>query len=434
MADRPRDTAGMSTAGRRLRHVAGQVWYGVHRAVRGDLDVLDQYFAFVLPAVFAAFYVFDKGPHRNLFYVFALLPMVLYLRWPVLRTVARTWIWRLGVGLCLLWGVSVAWSATSTLESGFDAIRTAGALAVFLTAAVMLAIRGRFPEARTTHAIVLTAAICAVATFVLVAIPGSGYSAAGRLEGFGWADHAGNGADIYGFAAVVAMVLAVETRSHRWAIVAWMAFALCVTYVLLAESRAPALGLLMAAGVLAAGKSPRLAVGLLGVAAVAGAGVYAAGLVDFADWIARGPTYRLELWADAIRQIPEHPILGAGGADTGVFNADGLAFNSPHNGLVGVFYYVGIAGGGIFVALCGYVLWHAWCHSINGGSALALVCLAFGLTVVLFHTKTVIVMLNRDWLIFWLPVVFVSIIQARSWAHRRKSVLAPYVDEPDRRS
>ncbi len=404
-----------------LRARAWQVRDAIRRAVHGDLEVLDRYFAVVLPVVFAAFYVLDKGPHRNLFYLFALLPMLLYLRRRVLVAVAGAWTWRLGMALCVLWAVSVAWSATLTLESAFDAIRTAGALALFLTACTMLAVRDRFPEVRITYAVVFTAAICAVVTFVLVAVPGAGYSAAGRLEGLGWADHAGNGADIYGFAAVVAMVLAIETRSRLTASAAWGAFAVCVVYLLLAESRAPALGLLVAAVALGATKSLRIVIGLLGVAAIASAAVQIGGLVDFADWIARGPANRLELWADAIRRIPDHLILGAGGADTRGFVGDGKTLNSPHNGFIGIFYYVGFVGGGLFVGLCTYVAWQAARDATRGGSGLALAILTFGLTVVLFHTKTVVVMLNRDWLIFWLPVIIVSAISARQWALPEKA-------------
>jgi hypothetical protein len=421
MADRSRPAADVSSSAGALRdHVVGAC-DASRRALRGDLGVLDRYFAVVLPAVFAAFYVFDKGPHRNLFYLFALLPMLLYVRRGVLAAVAQTWTWRLGVALCGLWIVSLAWSATMTLESAFDAVREAGALALFLTACTMIALRERLPVARITWAVVLTAGVCALVTFALAVLPGSGYSAAGRLTGFGWADHAGNGADIYGFAAVVAMVLAVEAGSWRCAVAVWPALAACVVYVLLTESRAPALGLVMAACVFGAVKSPRVAVGILGTAALAGAGVYAAGLVDFADWVARGAAYRLDIWADALQRIVDHPGLGAGGADTGVFHAAGKSFNSPHNGLIGMFYYVGFLGGGIFVALSAYALWHAARHALKGGSGLALAVLVFGLTVLLFHTKTVIVMLNRDWLIYWLPVLIVTAAQARATVGARKT-------------
>ena len=390
---------------RRAQTSLDRAKHNVAAVLSGDLDRLDRYMAFILPLVFASFFVLPKTPQRTLIYLTCLLPMVLYVRPAVFRAVRREPVWWLTTGLCALWLASVAWSANLTHESVFDTVRVGLAVALFVHASIWLALQGKLPHRRILTAILATAAIFGTLTILLALLPGWEMSQDGRLVGFGWAGHAGIGGDIYAFAGLIALAGLTETRDRRRAGLLTAVLVMCAFYTVLSESRGAVLAFASAAFVCTVLARPRHVLTLAGVLALAGLGAQASGLVDLGTWIARGASHRIDIWLDALAKVAANPVLGLGAADVTPIDAGAVSFNSAHNIFVAMAMDLGALGLALFTALSALAVWRAWTIFRAGRGALLLTLLAFAYGVMLLHTQTVLLMPAREWLIFWLPLL-----------------------------
>ena len=369
---------------------------------RPDRQRLDRYVALAITVVFASLYVLGKEG-RILFYFICLLPMVLYLRPAVIREVSGNWYWRLSIALCALWLVSIAWSGDSaTWESVYDAGRIGIQLAVFTTAAIAVAVRGHLQERRLLDCIAMAAGITGAVVLALAWHPMM-YWEGTRLSGFGWAIHPGIGGDIYAFAGLVALVRVMDDSDRRRRILAAAVVAVCFTFVVLSESRGSVLALL--GGLMALGlvRKPWMILGVLGATAGVAVLASALGAIDFGQWIARGPTHRVDIWQQTLARILAHPLLGAGAAAP----LEVASHNSAHNIFLSVQYNMGVPGSLLFLALTLLAFGHGWTLA-RRGQPLYFTLLAFGYAVMLTHTQTVFIELSREWLIFWLPIVLLS--------------------------
>lgn len=385
----------------------GRAKNSIVAVLRGDLGRLDRYFVFLLPLVFASFFLLSKTPQRTLIYLTCLLPMLLYLRPTVFRVVRREPVWWLATGLCALWIVSVAWSGEITTESVFDTVRIGLAVALFVHGGIWLALQRKLPQQRILNALLLTAAAMGTLTVTLALVPGTETASGRRLTGFGWAGHSGIGGDIYAFVGLIALVALTEARGNepRRIVPLALLFGLCAFYAVLTESRGAVLALVAGALVCVALSRPKHVLTVIAAVGVAGIAAYAGGFVDFASWIDRGSSRRIGIWIDSLAKFAENPILGLGAADVTLLEVGSATFNSTHNIFIAMMVDLGALGLAVFLALTALAVWRAWLVFRAGRGALLLTLLAFSYTVMMLHTQTVLLMPAREWLIFWLPLL-----------------------------
>lgn len=366
-----------------------------------DWSRLDRYIALATTVVFASFYVLGKDG-RLLFYLICLIPMLVYLRPSVIREVSANWYWRLAVGLCGLWLVSIAWSDEVTWETIYDTVRVAVVVAIFLTGGIVVACRGRINPDRLLDTIAFTAGVTGLVVLLLAWHPMM-YWDSSRLTGFGWAAHPGIAGDIYAFAGLIALVRFVENEQRRRRYVAAAVAVTAVIFLFLTESRGSVLAFVIGGLILMVFWKPRNVLGALAIFAIVAALASATGAIDFGQWIERGPTNRFDIWRETLDLILAHPLLGAGAA-TPLHVA---GHNSAHNIFLSIQYNLGIPGSVLFLALSLLAITHAWRLACRG-QVLYLVLLVFAFAVMMTHTQSVIINLSREWLIFWLPIMLLS--------------------------
>lgn len=366
-----------------------------------DREKVDKYIAYSLVALFFAYFILQKSPHRIFFYFVCLPAMIFYLRPSVFAELAKSWCWRLSMFLCLVWMVSTAWSQGVTAESVYDGIRIALLLGVFLTASMSVARRGRLPEQTLWLGLVAVAGATAVIVLALSPLPAFSYG--GRLIGFGWASHSGIGGDLYAFAALVAIVLAAETKARMQTAVLLLAAGICCVYVVMTESRGSVLAFIVAVVAFGAVRRPGYAATLLLFTTAGAALLQLVGIIDLANWVARGNADRFAIWGDALSAILAHPFVGVGSAH--VVNV--AEHNSVHNVFIAMQYYLGLLGSVPFLALCLLIFIRSW-RLARGGEPLYFVLLVFAFVTMSVHTQSIVINLSREWVIFWLLVILVD--------------------------
>jgi O-antigen ligase len=134
----------------------------------------------------------------------------------------------------------------------------------------------------------------------------------------------------------------------------------------------------------------------------------------FEDLYARGDTYRLTIWREALAMLKDHMVIGYGiSTEPGfAFSADGKGYKSTHNVLVGHLYFGGIVGFGIFATLACNAVFQTVAaflknRRVEGHDGIlaryTFLGVAFCIIISLFNFSHYLVGLHIQWLVFWLP-------------------------------
>jgi hypothetical protein len=357
-----------------------------------------------LAVSFASYFVVSTSVTRWLFYLTVLPVMGYLLRVHGLRQVSRSLTWQLGVGLCLVSVLSLTWS-TSDLEGYFDGFREALILALFLTGGTVAASMQKLDERWIVGSILAAAGLTGAIVLALSGQPWM-YNHGDRILGFGWAAKNVNIlASIYGIAAVAALAVTLRTRSQAVRAAAIVVGIICISCVVLAESRSAMLGLLAAAAAFAVGRNWRVTIaaffGFSGVLLI----LVAFGSTSVDDLIARGSSYRLETWFKTSVKALEAPIFGVGAATNYTIEmSNGVVINKAHNLFLGTGYQLGVVGLAVLIGLTTRVLWSAL-RLAFAGRAEYLAALVFGYAILCLNAHTIVDQPQRSWLVLWLPIL-----------------------------
>lgn len=226
-----------------------------------------------------------------------------------------------------------------------------------------------------------------------------------RLEGLGQLSHPILGAYVIGLAAV--WLLHWLPRG-RWMQVAWvLSIGLLGLFVVLSQSRGAALALLLTVVAMPAWCRDRR------TTVIAAGAVLAALAVFFAMeslMLARGVSYRPQIFMAAVQMISERPWTGLGlGGDYKVF-ADSLYFDHAHNLFSHVAIELGLPGLLLWCGLWFGVLWQAWKarDTLYGKGIIGM--WVFSFLAMQFDAASLTGTPRAEWFISWLPIALASVL------------------------
>lgn len=121
--------------------------------------------------------------------------------------------------------------------------------------------------------------------------------------------------------------------------------------------------------------------------------------------IQRGASFRPEIWADALRQIGEHPWLGHGyDHPMRIALSNGMLLADPHNIELGVLFAGGIIGLLLWLAIYALAFAFAWKNRQSPAVLLASTWLMFGLASGLTEGNAFLPRPKEHWFLIWIPL------------------------------
>lgn len=126
---------------------------------------------------------------------------------------------------------------------------------------------------------------------------------------------------------------------------------------------------------------------------------------DYGRVLSRGDSYRFAIWQLTVDMIKENPLFGAGmGSYYEVEVSGGAKYTGAHNVVLGTLYHLGAVGLALFLL----VLWRIAEYAVSAVREAAdyfpIAILVFGVVAGAFDLHTVFLNLNREWLIWLLPI------------------------------
>ncbi|NWA42836.1 O-antigen ligase family protein [Pseudomonas reactans] len=226
-----------------------------------------------------------------------------------------------------------------------------------------------------------------------------------RLAGLGQLSHPILGAYVIGVAAV--WMLHWLPRG-RWMQVAWaVAIGLLGLFVVLSQSRGAAVALLLSVVAMPLWCRDRRTVVTAAGAIVAAVAVF---IAMESLMLARGVSYRPQIFMEALRMIAERPWTGLGlGGDYKVFT-EGQYFDHSHNLFTHVTIELGLPGLLLWCAVWFGVLWQAWkARGTDLGKGI-LGIWVFSFLAMQFDAASLTGTPRAEWFITWLPIALASVL------------------------
>ncbi|GAA0585703.1 O-antigen ligase family protein [Caenispirillum bisanense] len=378
-------------------------------------------FAALFTVFVAAGYLVRPNPTWAFPFYALILPLTLWLVWRerhgagwlrdpalLLALAAAGW-----YALSILWSVDPLPGAARKSASGW-----------FTTSVFLLAGTAFFATApavwlrRLMLAVPAAAVVNAVLSLTLFALDDGGQT---RLHGWAETRHPILGANVMIFAGVLALPLLARDEPARVRLLAAAALVAVTVFVLATGSRGPTLAwgaVLTVYAVLAGSRALIAAVVAAGGLAAAVGLVVASGIAPDSlplPEVLRGllaaaqdnlnrPSYRMEIWSAAIGHGLERPLIGRGIAENGLFKQ---AYNFPHSLYVSAFYYTGVVGLALVLALLATLARRALRRAEGRLRALLAATLTLPAVAGLTDLGSIIRSPEENWYILWLPVVLV---------------------------
>jgi O-antigen ligase len=362
--------------------------------------------------VLASFFLSPSGKITNNLFYLALLGFLLSAALPMLAVLVRLTLGRVLLGYLAYQWLTVIWSVGATATLGWQQ----GLRSLYVLGFVLLGLwvmRTDQDERRLFQ--LLTGAALLGAGLALASAAESGLFQ-GRLAGIGLLNHPGLAATLYGSLWLWWLAQPPAARDWTRTGVLW----LLGGCIILTQSRGVLLALLVS--VLLWGLLRRkfaasaLLVGLgLGYAAlVLGGWVEAPSLLQRHGW----DSYRLEIWAQAWRDIQAAPLFGHGSVtQLGYPVTSGRLEPHPHSLYLTAWVRGGVIELGLLLALFAGALrvaWHQWRRT---GAASLVLQLGFVALCGLTDGAGLVHHPQPFWLYFWLPV---TLALGESWRTQRR--------------
>ena len=141
---------------------------------------------------------------------------------------------------------------------------------------------------------------------------------------------------------------------------------------------------------------------VLGCLGLAAASVAVLGRGWLRSEIARGDSFRFQLWSVNLHRIAHRPWFGHGATTRDlVATADGSIITHAHNLFLAQTFYGGVVGCALWVAVLVFALRTGWLTLRSSGELVPLLPLAFLLVICEFDIGPVIVDVQPEWLFVW---------------------------------
>ncbi|KGU85676.1 polymerase [Pseudomonas mediterranea] len=237
-----------------------------------------------------------------------------------------------------------------------------------------------------------------------------------RLIGAGAFDNPLLSSHLFGFFCVYWLSLSMLWKNRQ---ILWLtipAGLVMFTAVVATGSRTPLVALVAAAiwvGILCWNRRSIVLFGLL-----IGGGV-AVGILFSGMILARGNSYRFEIWQIVLQEIAQRPWLGHGyGADLSIDAGIGFMLAEPHNFALGVLYYVGIIG---FIPWLFFQLWgllSSWRYRVQPFLVMASTWLIYGMGAGLTEGGGILSRPKEHWFLLWIPLALIAALSINYRARR----------------
>ena len=237
-----------------------------------------------------------------------------------------------------------------------------------------------------------------------------------RLIGVGAFDNPLLSSHVFGFFCTYWLSLSMTCKRPRILWLSLPAMAIMFAAVLATGSRTPLVALVIAALWLCFICWNRRSALLLASMLIAGTATFAL----FTDKIiARGSSFRIELWQLTLGKVAEHPWIGHGynaklSLDPGV----GYTLQEPHSFALGVLYYVGIIGLLPWLFFLAWGLISSQRHRVQPLFIIASAWLAFGIGAGLTEGGGIISRPKEHWFLLWIPLALVAALSINQRARR----------------
>ena len=237
-----------------------------------------------------------------------------------------------------------------------------------------------------------------------------------RLIGGGAFDNPLLSSHLFGFFCAYWLSLSMTCKRRQILWLSIPAMTIMFIAVLATGSRTPLVALTLAALWLGFICWNRRSVVLLGILLAGGAAVTA----FFSTMIiARGDSYRFEIWQIVLQKIAERPWTGHG--YDAVLNVDpglGYMLAEPHNFALGVLYYVGIFGFIPWLFFQAWGLLSGWRHRLQPLFIIASTWLVFGIGSGLTEGGGIISRPKEHWFLLWIPLALIAALSINQRAGR----------------
>ncbi|WP_392884915.1 O-antigen ligase family protein [Pseudomonas migulae] len=241
-----------------------------------------------------------------------------------------------------------------------------------------------------------------------------------RLVGGGAFDNSLLSSHLFGFFCAYWLSLSMTCKRPQ---ILWLSIpAMVVMFiaVLATGSRTPLVALTLAALWLGFLCWNRRSVAMLVILFVGGGAVVAL----FSDMIlARGDSYRLEIWSVVLQKIAEHPWIGHGyDASMDIDVGIGYTLAEPHSFALGVLFYVGIFGFIPWLFFQAWGLLSSWRHRVQPLFIIASTWLVFGIGAGLTEGGGIISRPKEHWFLLWIPLALIAALSINQRAGRLLAV------------
>ncbi|MEW5544690.1 O-antigen ligase family protein [Pseudomonas soli] len=346
--------------------------------------------------------------------LFMWLP-TLGLAWSARRVFLQAWcrqpaLW-IGIAVLLIWsGVTLFWSAAE------DSVREAKRLLYILLFLMTFPLLGSMGLSITRRLLLLGGMLLAVAALISI-VEFYGVSAqplAERLAGIGEISHPILGA--YVIAAAILWMLYACPR-HRGMQLAWALGLGCLgAFVILSQSRGAALALVVTVilGVLWHRDRASQCFALLATLATGLAFYLMYDLI-----MARGSSYRPEIFMSSVHMIAERPLTGLGLGSYYRVEALGELFEHTHNMFTHVAVELGLPGMLLWLAVWLFTLGEIVRARHTAFGKVVLGLWVFSTLAMQFDAASLTATPRAEWFISWLPVGL--------------AMLLPWADDQNRR-
>ncbi|WP_367598679.1 O-antigen ligase family protein [Pseudomonas fulva] len=351
----------------------------------------------------ALFFLPERSLHHKLYYGLFSIPTLLALcvRPRELRTLFREpllWLFVAFAGYAIL---SLSWSPSPAQADNLIK-RPLHTLMLFLGTGLMLryrpeALKGLFLGAAL---LALLATLRDLTTFMLTYTPGS------RLIGAGALDNPLLSSHVYGFFGTYWLWMAVNGKRALTVSLCMAAFAVMFAAVVATGSRTPLVAMTLAVNWIALLCLDRRSIPLFLAAPLF---IVAVLVVDPQLIMARGDSYRFDIWRITWDLFLQHPLIGHGydaplSIDVGV----GYLLSEPHSFVMGVLYYVGILGLLPWLGMIIYALYSGWKYRTHPALQMASALLVFGIGAGLTEGGGILSRPKEHWFLLWIPLALVA--------------------------
>lgn len=359
------------------------------------------------------FFLPTRGGYQRLFYVLVSTPalIALCIRPSELKNLLREPLvqaFLLYSGWALL---SLYWSPTP--DSVFSL--TKPPLYIFmLFAGTSLLLRYR---AESFKLVLLAAALVAlVASTFNLYIFLSHYAPGDRMIGGGAFDNPLLSSHLFGFFCTYWFFLGMTVRNPKLLFGIVPAFLVMFAAALATGSRTPLVAIAIAGLWLAFTCWNRRSLLLLAIMGALGVSLLAA-LPDML--LARGDSYRFEIWRQALHLIADAPWIGHGyDATLSIDPGVGYPYREPHSFALGVLFYVGIIGFLPWLAMQLLGLFNCWRQRSQPLFILASTLMVFGIGASLAEGGDILYTPREHWFLLWIPLALMAALSIAQRTNR----------------